>query len=76
MCAMPWRVRQKTLSILCWSMGSLSKIDVSFWKGSMEIVGAEEWVNGYEKGDDDSRVSLLGRKVDMNREVMDDRRRW
>ena len=37
------------------------------------IVGAEEWVKGYEEGDDDSRVSLLlGRRVDVNREVMDD----
>ena len=37
------------------------------------IVGAEEWVKGYEEGDDDSRVGLLlGRRVDVNREVMDD----
>ena len=37
------------------------------------IVGAEEWVKGYEEGGDDSRVSLLlGRRVDVNREVMDD----
>ena len=37
------------------------------------IVGAEEWVKGYEEGDNDSRVSLLlGRRVDVNREVMDD----
>ena len=36
-------------------------------------MGAEEWVKGYEEGDDDSRVSLLlGRKVDVNREVVDD----
>ena len=36
-------------------------------------MGAEEWVKGYEEGDDDSRVSLLlGIRVDVNREVMDD----
>ena len=30
-------------------------------------------MKGYEEGDDDSRVSLLlGRRVDVNREVMDD----
>ena len=36
------------------------------------IVGAEEWVKEYEEGDDDSRVRLLlGRRVDVDREVMD-----
>ena len=36
------------------------------------IVGAEEWVKEYEEGDDDSRVCLLlGRRVDVDREVMD-----
>ena len=36
-------------------------------------MGAEAWAKGYEEGDDDSRVRLLlGRRVDVNREVMDD----
>ena len=36
------------------------------------IVGAEEWVKEYIEGDDDSRVCLLlGRRVDVDREVMD-----
>ena len=36
------------------------------------IVGAEGWVKEYEEGDDDSRVCLLlGRRVDVDREVMD-----
>ena len=36
------------------------------------IVGAEERVKEYEEGDDDSRVCLLlGRRVDVDREVMD-----
>ena len=36
------------------------------------IVGSEEWVKEYEEGDDDSRVCLLlGRRVDVDREVMD-----
>ena len=36
------------------------------------IVGTEKWVKEYEEGDDDSRVCLLlGRRVDVDREVMD-----
>ena len=31
------------------------------------IVGAEEWVKGYEEG----QLSELGRRVDVNRKVMD-----
>ena len=35
-------------------------------------MGAEEWVKEYKEGDDDSRVCLLlGRRVDVDREVMD-----
>ena len=63
---------QMCASILYWSVKSLIRIDVGFWKGSKRIVGAEEWVKEYEEGDDDSRVCLLlGRRVDVDREVMD-----
>ena len=59
----------KMLSILYWSVKSLISRLLERIK---RIVGAEEWVKEYEEGDDDSRVCLLlGRRVDVDREVMD-----